>query len=288
MAKAVEITPPQKIFFPKIRRGTAQYGVEEISEGIGIEMMLIPEGEFLMGSPPDELERVDTERPQHLVTVNSFFMGKYPVTQAQWRIVADFPQEQRPLQPEPSRFKGDIRPVERVSWYDAVEFCARLSQKTGRLYRLPTEAEWEYACRAGTNSAFHFGETLTTDIANYRGTDDEEYRWKGNYGEGPKGEYRQETTPVDKFGYANAFGLCDMHGNVWEWCEDYWHENYVGAPSDGRAWLTGNDDFRVVRGGSWYYDPQGCRCASRNRDIPVNTFNSLGFRVVCEVPTTLA
>ena len=183
-------------------------------------------------------------------------MGKYPITQAQWQIVAGFPQEKLQLQPEPSRFKGDNRPVEQISWYDAVEFCARLSQKTGRNYRLPTEAEWEYACRAGTNSAFHFGETITTDIANYRGTDDEEYGWKGNYGEGPKGEYREETTPVDKFSYANAFGLCDMHGNVWEWCEDYWHENYKGAPSDGSAWLTGNDDIRVVRGGSWFNDPQ--------------------------------
>ena len=289
MTNAVEMTPPPKIFTPKIRRGKAQYAVEEISEGIGIEMMLIPEGAFLMGSPLDELERFKDEGPQHLVTVKSFFMGKYPITQAQWRIVAGFPQEQRELKQEPSGFKGDNRPAEKINWFDAVEFCARLSKKTGRHYRLPTEAEWEYACRAGTNSPFHFGETITTDIANYRGTDEEGYGWKGNYGEGPKGEYRKETTSVDKFVYANAFGLCDMHGNVWEWCEDYWHENYEKAPSDGRAWLTDRDgNYRVLRGGSWFYNPLYCRCARRLRYNPDYSLNNLGFRVVCEAPRTLA
>ena len=252
-------------------------------------MVLIPSDEFMMGTSEEEAESLSSERPQHTVKINdAFLMGKYPITQAQWRIVAGFPQEQRQLQPKPSHFKGDNRPVERVSWYDAVEFCVRLSKKTGRHYRLPTEAEWEYACRAGTNSPFHFGKTITTDIANYQGTDSKVSNSKGNYGNGPKGEYRKETTPVDKFDYANAFGLCDMHGNVWEWCEDYWHENYKGAPSDGGAWLAENDDVRVMRGGSWLYFPQVCRCARPDRIDPDFSYFDPGFRVVCEVPRTLA
>ena len=228
------------------RTSQAKQFIEKTEGGLNLEMILIPPGEFMMGASEEEAGSLSTEKPQHTVKINdALLMGKYPITQAQWQIVAGFPQEERQLQPKPSHFKADNRPVESVSWYDAVEFCARLSKKTGRHYRLPTEAEWEYACRAGTNSPFHFGETITTDIANYRGTDSKEYDWKGNYGDGSKGEYRQETTPVDKFGYANAFGLCDMHGNVWEWCEDYWHENYKRAPSDGSAWLTGNNDYRI-------------------------------------------
>ena len=268
----------------KIRHGMMRY-VEELSDSVGIEMRLIPKGKFVMGSPPGELERLNNEEPQHLVAVNSFFMAKYPLTQAQWKIVAAFPQQQLQLQPSPSHFQGDNRPVEQVSWYDAIEFCLRLSQKTGKHYRLPTEAEWEYACRGGTNSPFHFGKTITTDIANYRGMDDEEYDLKGYYGEGTAGEYRKETTPVDKFGCSNAFGLCDMHGNVWEWCEDCWHENYKGAPNDSNAWLTERGNApHVVRGGSWYDLPQDCRCAIREWFNPNFTNDILGFRIVCEVP----
>lgn len=141
------------------------------------------------------------------------------------------------LDADPSNFKGDKRPVEQVSWYDAVEFCDRLTAHTKRAYSLPSEAEWEYACRAGTRTPFHFGETITTDLANYRGTDNEEYKWSGSYGPGPKGIYREQITEVGSFGVANAFGLYDMHGNVWEWCLDDWHDNYEGAPTDGSAWL---------------------------------------------------
>jgi formylglycine-generating enzyme required for sulfatase activity len=122
-------------------------------------MMLIPAGAFMMGSPEDEPERSPHEGPQHLVSVASFFLGKYPVTQAQWRVVASFPQVERSLDLDPSHFKGDMRPVEKVSWEEAIEFCARLSEYTKRQYRLPTEAEWEYACRAETTTPFHFGET---------------------------------------------------------------------------------------------------------------------------------
>ena len=202
----------------KRHQKSAQYFREELSEHVNMKMMLILGGEFTMGAPKTELDSEASERPQHKVTIPTFFMGKYPITQEQWQIVAEFPQITRKLDLDPSEFKGDERPVEQINWYEAKEFCDRLSQHTKREYRLPTEAEWEYACRGGTTTPFHFGETITTDLANYRGTDRKSdfYNWSGSYGEGSKGEYRQETIPVDKFGIANDFGLCDMHGNVLE------------------------------------------------------------------------
>jgi formylglycine-generating enzyme required for sulfatase activity len=270
------------------KKSQAQYFTEDLRNDIGLDMILIPGGTFLMGSPPDVLERFDSESLQHSVTVLTFFMGRYPITQAQWRVVASLPQINRELNPAPSHFKGDNRPVESVSWYDALEFCDRLSQYTNRTYRLPTEAEWEYACRAGTTTPFHFGETITTDLANYRGSDDKDFGWSGSYRRGSLGEYRQETTPVDHFEIANAFGLCDMHGNVWEWCLDHWHSNYEWAPDDGSAWLTDDEGAeRVVRGGSWYFYPRFCRCASRFNRYPDNDYNNIGFRVVCELPRSL-
>jgi len=257
---------------------------------IQLDLMLIPGGTFMMGSPADEIDRSDAEGPQHEVTIAPFLMGRYPITQAQWRAIAQREdlKVNADLDPDPSHFKGETHPVEQVSWYDAVEFCDRLSRLTGHTYRLPTEAEWEYACRAGTTTPFHFGETITTDLANYRGTDDDTFNWSGSYGKGPKGIYRQTTTPVNEFAIANAFGLCDMHGNVWEWCQDHWHENYEGAPVDGSAWLTNNDNTgRVFRGGSWYYNPRPCRSAYRLRTLPDNRYSNDGFRVVCVAPRTL-
>ena len=247
----------------------AQSFTEILSKDIELEMVVIPGGTFLMGSL--EGEGVDSEKPQHSVTVPSFLMGKYPVTQAQWKVVAALPKVERDLAPDPAFFKGDNRPVERVSWHDAVEFCQRLSQQTGRIYRLPSEAEWEYACRAGTTTPFHFGETITTDVANYSGELDfmvEE-------------QYQEQTTFVDSFP-ANAFGLHDMHGNVEEWCEDKWHSHYTEAPTDGSArvdWTFLNN--RVVRGGSWFdFFPQGCRSADRNSLDPDRQSYYVGFRVV--------
>ncbi len=265
--------------------------IEMLNEAeVVLEMVSIPGGSFLMGSPEDELEHLSSESPQNSVTVDSFFIGKYPITQAQWRIVAEFEQVNRSLDLDPSRFKGDDRPVENVSWHDAVEFCDRLSRFTGKEYRLPTEAEWEYACRAGTQTPFHFGETITTDLANYCGTDNKEFGWSGSYGDGPTGIYRGETIPVGSLGVANNFGLYDMHGNVWEWCQDHWHDSYEGAPTDGSAWINpdaGENASRVLRGGSWYNDPGYCRSATRNDDDAGIRNDYDGFRVVCSAPRTL-
>jgi formylglycine-generating enzyme required for sulfatase activity len=264
--------------------------IEDLGNRVQLEMVHIPQGIFLMGSPKNELKRSESESPQHQVTVPAFFMGKYPVTQAHWKTVANLPQVQRKLDPDPSRFKGANRPVERVSWYDAIEFCARLSQKTGKIYRLPSEAEWEYACRARTTTRFHFGETITTDLANYNGN--------YTYAAGPKGIYREETTPVGSFGVANAFGLYDMHGNVWEWCADPWHDSYQGAPTDGTVWdencndnryqscvdllvNTKNNQTRLLRGGSWSHLPWYCRSAFRHGSASVYDNNYIGLRVVC-------
>ena len=252
-----------------------------------LEMVAIPGGEFVMGSPSNELKHLSNERPQHQVTIQPFFIGKYQVTQAQWQAVAAMPQINRKLKLDPSWFKGANRPVERVSWYDAVEFCARLSQHTGRNYRLPSEAEWEYACRAKTTTPFHFGETITTDLANYDGN--------YTYGDGVEGINREETTEVGSFNAANAFGLYDMHGNVWEWCLDDWHDNYDGAPTDGSAWFNSDEalfdkpEQAVLRGGSLISDPESCRSASRDYYFCAgrNYINDdIGFRVVCDVGVT--
>ncbi len=265
----------------------AQRFVEALPNELSLEMVAIPGGSFLMGSPEDEPERDNDESPQHEVAVEPFFMGRYPITQAQWRVVAAMPQVERELDLEPSRFKGDSLaerqrqrlPVEQVSWHDAVEFCARLSAHTGRQYSLPTESEWEYACRAGTTTPFHFGDMITTEVANYDGS---------AYAEGPEGEDRQATTPVDKFGIANAYGLSDMHGNVDEWCQDYWHDNYEDAPTDGSAWLTDDEAAnRVLRGGSWIFSPRHCRSAYRHYTSPDNRSDYTGFRVSCVAPRAL-
>ena len=255
---------------------------QAFQEAIGdsfIDMVAVSGGPFTMGSPDSEPERANDEGPQRDVNVPSFLMGKYSVTQAQWKAVAALPKVGRDLKADPARFKGANRPVEQVSWEDAVEFCQRLSTHTGRTYRLPSEAEWEYACRAGTTTPFHFGETITPEIANYAGS--------STYGNGPKGVYRQETTEVGSFQVANAFGLYDMHGNVWEWCLDPWHESYAGAPSDGSAWDTDGDaPSHVLRGGSWSFNPGYCRSANRNWGMP-DSRGVIGFRVVCSSVWTL-
>ncbi|CCI36453.1 SUMF1/EgtB/PvdO family nonheme iron enzyme [Microcystis aeruginosa] len=244
---------------------------EKISNGVTLEMVSLPAGEFLMGSPDSDPDAWDSEKPPHQVKVNSFAIGKYPVTQAQYQAV---------MGTNPSHFKNNSwfknnlqNPVEQVSWNDAQAFCQKLSQITGKTYRLPTEAEWEYACRAGTTTCYYFG-----DDANQLG----DYAWY-------KGNSQDKTHPVGQK-RPNAWGLYDMSGNVWEWCEDDWHSSYIGAPTDGSAWIKNNNDndYRILRGGSWYNSPNSCRSAYRNNDTRRdNNSNSYGFRVVCGAGRTL-
>ncbi len=264
----------------------AQFFTEDLGNGVTLDMVSIRSGTFMMGTQEEEIERLvkkfnwdwfRREKPKYQVTVKPFLMGKYQVTQAQWKAIASLPKVEGDLNPHPYYFKGDDLPVEQVSWYDAVEFCARLSRKTGKEYRLPTEAEWEYACRSRTATPFYFGETIIGDLANY----DARYI----YANEPKGEYRQKTTPVGSFP-PNGFGLYDMHGNVWEWCEDDFHDNYDGAPTDGSAWLSGISNTKVVRGGSWHGYPGLCRSACRNDITRAHRFYSIGFRVVCVAGST--
>jgi formylglycine-generating enzyme required for sulfatase activity/uncharacterized caspase-like protein len=250
-----------------------------LDTGLSLKMVQIPAGTFLMGSPASEAGRSDDEGPQHEVSVPAFFMSQTPITQAQWRSVAKRPKVNIDLNPDPSRFKGDQRPVENVSWAEAQEFCDRLwlvAALSGLTYRLPSEAEWEYACRAGTTTPFYFGETITAEVANYDSNN--------TYGNVPKAKSPGQTTDVKTYP-ANAWGLYDMHGNVWEWCADHWHDRYDKAPTNGSAWLTDKKDAnRLLRGGSWVYYPANCRSAYRNNNTPGLRNNNVGFRVCVSVP----
>ena len=236
----------------------AEFFRENLGNSVALEMVRIPSGKFLRGTKPQP------------VSVQSFWIGKYQVTQKQWREVANLSKVKYYLKPDPSCFKGDNRPVETVSWDEAVEFCDRLSQYTGRKYRLPSKAEWEYACRAGTKTPFYFGSKLTPKLA----------RCKSNLGTALLTLFMGETVNVGQF-LPNSFGLYDMHGNVWEWCEDDWHGDYNNAPKDGTAWLSGQDSIKVVRGGSWSFNPYVCRSAYRRDPARGDRFNTLGFHVVC-------
>ncbi|NES64409.1 MAG: SUMF1/EgtB/PvdO family nonheme iron enzyme [Okeania sp. SIO2D1] len=249
--------------------GQAEVMTEDLGNGVSLEMVKIPAGRFLMGSPETEAERIDWESPQQNVDVPEFFMGKYPVTQEQWEAV---------MGNNPSKFKGASRPVDTVSWNDATEFCQKLSDRTGKKYSLPSESQWEYACRARTTTPFYFGETITSELANYRG--------EFTYADQPPGEYRKETTDVGIFP-PNVFGLYDMHGNVWEFCQDVWHENYNGAPNDGSAWETGiNSDYRLLRGGCWDYYSRNCRSARRGYCSADFLSDDRGFRIVSSVSSS--
>ncbi len=242
----------------------AQTFTVDLGDKITLEMIAIPSGKFLMGTEDEEIERLikehdwewfRKEKPQHEVTVQSFYMGIYPVTQAQY---------QKIMGKNPSEFQGNDRPVEQVSWNEAVDFCKKLSKQTGKEYRLPTEAEWEYACRAGTTTAYYFGENLTENLANY----------SSNVG---------ETSVVGQYP-SNDFGLYDMHGLVWEWCQDDWHDNYENAPNDGRVWVSGKGSGKVIRGGSWDSLPNSCRSAFRFYYKRDDRGGSIGVRVVCVAP----
>jgi eukaryotic-like serine/threonine-protein kinase len=250
-------------------RGRAQIFQEELGRDIFLTMVKIPAGRFLMGSPPGEPARTVKEQPQHQVSISEFYLGQTLVTQAQWAAI--FPDRQN------GSIDNNLVPVHSINWLDAIDFCDRLSQKTGHNYRLPTESEWEYACRANTTTPFAYGDTITPSVVNYNGN--------CPYGQAPKGEFRQQVTPVAKFP-PNLFGLYDMHGNLWEWCLDEWFDDYRNSPSDGSAMgnLNLKDDrlFRVVRGGSWFSHAQICRTANRTGLFAAFRHSFYGMRVVCD------
>jgi formylglycine-generating enzyme required for sulfatase activity len=224
-----------------------------------------------MGAEPSEKFSTEPEWPQHSVEIEPFLIGKYPITQAQWQAISALPKVRRDLQVQPAHFKGEQHPVESVSWLDALEFCDRISNLTGVIYRLPSEAEWEYACRAGTITPFTYGNTLTDEVANYGS--------HTTYEQEPPDEYQPTTTSVGQHP-PNAFGLYDMHGNVWEWCADQWHDSYHGAPATQDAWIGGGQTaWRSLRGGSWSDYPSRLRSAYRS-GYPADALNRMiGFRV---------
>ena len=272
---------------------------EALGLNAGLDMVLIPAGDFMMGSPLQEPERQPDEGPQHHVTVVAFFIGASPVNQVQWAaVVSAHPDRIHvDLDPNPSFFKGIDLPVESITWNQADEFCLRLAAITGRAYRLPSEAEWEYSCRAETGTPFNFGPTITPELANYCGTggavcgdksvasdvyNDVKYS-SGAYGQGPAGVFRGTTTRPSTFP-PNRFGLYDMHGNVWEYCLDKVTDSYADVPLDGSAYLAGpTDSLRILRGGSWSHNPAICRSSYRDSIAPgeAGWQGRIGLRVVC-------
>ena len=231
--------------------------------GVGMTFSHIPPGSFLMGS--NHPEGCDDEKPVHRVNLTKgFFLGTHQVTQAQWKAINGA---------TPSIFKGANRPVENVSWDDCQEFCQKLTDHLGErgTVSLPSEAEWEYACRAGTTTEFHFGDVITTDLANYDGN----YTWNGS----PKGKYRKSTTKVGSFP-ANSWGLFDMHGNCGEWCQDWYAPYSLDNPIDPIQLKEQSSKYRVLRGGAWCDFPEGCRAAKRTRDPPADRDVNFGFRCV--------
>jgi formylglycine-generating enzyme required for sulfatase activity len=224
-----------------------------------MELVLIPSGKSMIGSPSYEQGRMDNEGPVHKVTINEpFYIGKYPVTQKQWvKLMGE----------NPSKFKGEDRPVESVSFVDVQNFIEKLNEKERTYkYRLPSESEWEYACRAGNQSSYYFGED-ESKLA--------DYAWYA--------ENSGDQTHHVGLKKPNPWGLHDMHGNVWEWCQDKWHDNYDGAPSDGSAWEVGVNSTYVNRGGSWYFGAGHCRSADRLRSNQIFRDEDLGFRLVREI-----
>ncbi|MBK1990246.1 SUMF1/EgtB/PvdO family nonheme iron enzyme [Sphaerospermopsis aphanizomenoides BCCUSP55] len=280
----------QKIAAAKTRELTVDLG-----QGLPLELVRVPAGKFMMGMPPEErqialedalrygIKRENAERwldwstPQHEVYLQEFLMGKYAVTNAQWYAV----MKTKPSEKYDKKFQGDKQPVVGVSWHEAMEFCEKLSKQTQRAVRLPTEAEWEYACRAGTTTPFAFGKTITTDQVNYDGN--------YPYGDAPKGKYRECTVNVDSF-QPNAWGLYQMHGNVWEWCLDEFHDRYSEKPAHLKS--NGNEPWGelnvskednrayICRGGSWFTYAINCRLADRRRLYARGQPYDLGFRVV--------
>ncbi|OUD15753.1 hypothetical protein TPSD3_01630 [Thioflexithrix psekupsensis] len=260
-ANSVQKNPSISIFTPK----SGDTFQDKLKDGsLAPEMVIVPAGKFMMGSNDD-----NNEKPIHDVTITKpFALGKYQVT---FEDYDKYCKATGTSKPNDNGWGRGKRPVINVSWNDAQKYCQWLSQQTGEAYRLPTEAEWEYACRAGTTTRYWWGDEIGKNKANCDGCGS---RW-GN----------QQTAPVGSF-KPNPFGLYDMHGNVWEWCQDGWHGDYKGAPTDGSAW-EGGDGMRVLRGGSWSNLPSNLRSALRSRNSPDYSFYNLGFRVVRSSPSIL-
>jgi formylglycine-generating enzyme required for sulfatase activity len=244
-------------------RGQSKQFVEDFGDGVNLAMVAIPGGSFLMGAPESELESDNNERPQHQVQVQPFYMSKYVITVAQYQTVMG----------DNSYTKDRADLPMTCKWEKAVAFCEKLSKGLKRNYRLPSEAEWEYACRAGTTTPFYFGETIDRELAHYSALK--------AYGRGQKVEncvsIRQQQVGSHP---ANAYCMYDMHGNVEEWCADSWHENYMNAPTDGNAWISSINNERVIRGGGGSIIlPERCRSAARKR-VKIDSYYP-GFRVVC-------
>jgi formylglycine-generating enzyme required for sulfatase activity/tRNA A-37 threonylcarbamoyl transferase component Bud32 len=233
-------------------------------KNIELDMVEIEGGDFFMGS--SDAGSLSRESPQHLVTIAPFQISKFPITQEQYFAV---------IEQNPAHFRGNRLPVENISWYDAMSFCTQLSERLGQIYRLPTEAEWEYSCRARTSTPFSFGTHLYPNLANYDSSM-KSSKFTANL-------IRRSTSFVDIFP-ANPFGLHDLHGNVWEWCADYQHNDYMGAPSDGSAWRVDGDPSQcILRGGAWGCSPQVCRSTARHWAPTNYRSNKIGFRVVCDL-----
>ena len=234
----------------------------------GIVFVRLPGGTFTMGSPEDESERSSQEGPQHEVTLSPFLIAKYEVSQAEWKRVMRGSSDPSD---DPSQFKGASLPVENVSWDDIQEFEKRSGSSDGTRLTLPTEAQWEYACRAGTTTPFAFGRTITSDQVNYSGN--------YPYGGAAKGESRGKTVAVKEF-KPNHSGLFNMHGNVWEWCEDVYDAEYYSKPAsrNGDVACQSGSVRRVLRGGGWYNRARVCRSAVRVRDGPAGRNDGIGFR----------
>jgi eukaryotic-like serine/threonine-protein kinase len=241
---------------------------ENLGNGVILTMVEIPAGKFVMGAPATEEGSQPQEQPQHVVNIPAFYLGQTQVTQAQWAAI---------YQGKAVRSISNGRlPAHSMNWLGAIDFCDRLSDKTGHKYRLPSESEWEYACRANTTTPFAYGDSIASNIVNHNG--------EHPYGQAPKGIFRQRATPVATFA-PNLFGLYDMHGNLWEWCLDEWFDRYDGAPADGspRGDIAARDgqQLRVVRGGSWYSYACICRAASRAGLFALFEHDFYGMRVVC-------
>ena len=248
----IAVQTPSKLLFTSL--ASSKNLIVRLPEGIQLELLKIPAGSFMMGSEENDPSAYDSEKPQHQVTLHEFYLGKYPITQEQYQAV---------MGNNPSHFKDNPKnPVERVSWDEAKAFCKKVYDITGKKVRLPTESEWEYACRAGTQTCYYFGSSENQL---------ESYAWYDkNSG--------SKTHPVGQK-KPNAWGLYDMHGNVWEWCEDKWHDNYRGAPDDEKPWIQGGKTFRVLRGGCWDNSARGCRSSYRPWGDPIPWNHDYGFRI---------